>query len=201
MSLAAPQPEKPTSGDVAQGKLLWLSTWKAFKASQTHRGIPISRPSQFTIHFLTITSFGGKTLSQRFPAKAHNSVRRQLGYVPIAPTDRHPLAHLSRDHLYDMLHLQNGGQLTKGSYMNVREVYEMDWRDAELCWAPGKTAQGRFSLDSASLGRVLALLSFRGIFRAEGQWHQESVAVLWVQRLWALVSAQAKRLRALMGRR
>ena len=107
-----------------------------------------------------MTSFGGQTLAERF--RGNKAGYFQSSFVPVTPAPQHPGATNHREGLYRTLTLENGDRLEKSSYVNARQVYKMDWRDAELYWGSNPFLRKTWKLDRpsiTSLGHLTALMA------------------------------------------
>lgn len=101
-----------------------------------------------------MTSFGGQTLALKFTLR--KASYRQFNFLPVTPAQPHPL-YLMGDVRYRTLTLENGDRLEKSTYVNVRELYEMDWRDAQLYWGANPKLRKGWKLDGLSMQAVLSL--------------------------------------------
>ncbi|KAF2166737.1 hypothetical protein M409DRAFT_54528 [Zasmidium cellare ATCC 36951] len=167
-----------TSDEVEQGCILWLGTPTETMESQRRRGAPttqvinaqsklpanngmyehpflvLSRPASdpSRIYFLPMTSLGGQSLASKYTLR--KAAYHQATFLPVAPAELHPL-YLAGDNRYRTLTLKNGDRLEKSTYVNVRELYEMDWRDAQLYWGSNPTLRKKWKLDMPSIQTVL----------------------------------------------
>ncbi|KAK4496197.1 hypothetical protein PRZ48_012177 [Zasmidium cellare] len=101
-----------------------------------------------------MTSLHGQTLASKFTSR--KAAYHQATFLPVTPADVHPL-HLAGDMRYRTLTLENGDYLEKPSYVNIREMYEMDWRDAQLYWGSNPNLRKKWKLDAPSIQAVLNL--------------------------------------------
>lgn len=101
-----------------------------------------------------MTSHAGRPLKQKYrgrKARFHSAT-----FAPISPAPDHLLFELG-DRRYKKLTLADGAELEKPTYANVREVYRMDWRDAQVYWGGDATVRKRWQLDAESIERVYGL--------------------------------------------
>ncbi|CAK4027311.1 Hypothetical predicted protein [Lecanosticta acicola] len=181
-----------TSDEVERGCILWLGSVEETVQSQLRRTpnvepirnvktnksanagmyehpiLVVSRPASdpSRIYFLPMTSLGNKTLDQRYQGRKapfHKST-----FVPIAPAPEHP-HFVAGDSRYRKLTLVGGDEAEKATYANVRELYVMDWRDAQLYWGADPTVRKRWQLDEASIRSVCYLAGIYTGFRVEEQ--------------------------------
>lgn len=103
-----------------------------------------------------MTSLGGQSLSSKFTSR--KASYHQATFLPITPADAHPLC-LVGDIRYRTLTLEDGDHLEKSTYVNVRELYEMDWRDAQLYWGSNPNLRKKWKLDMPSLQAVINLVT------------------------------------------
>lgn len=96
----------------------------------SHPVVVVSRPKKDSryVHFLLITSFNGKRLDQVYSKSKDFHAGRRTWYLPVAPTADHPDA-LSKKtkRRFPTLTLANGAVLRKNSYVDIRNVYKIDW--------------------------------------------------------------------------
>ncbi|PSN68657.1 hypothetical protein BS50DRAFT_490093 [Corynespora cassiicola Philippines] len=130
---------------VKQGRIFWLprecdlperavrrahGKGAVEKGIHNHPVVIISRPSDMdhVVHFHVITSFQGKSLDEMFgkPNDFHTS--RRTWYLPISPSPEHPDATSKKaKNRFPTLDLASGATLRWHSYVNVRDVYKIDW--------------------------------------------------------------------------
>ncbi|KAI8934071.1 hypothetical protein NX059_008835 [Plenodomus lindquistii] len=96
----------------------------------SHPVVITSRPVDggYTVHFQLITSLQGKTLDQLYnkPTDFHTS--RRSWFLPIAPSPDHPDANSKATRKrFPTLRIANGAALRCDSYVNIRNVYKIDW--------------------------------------------------------------------------
>lgn len=121
---------------------------------------------------LQLTSFKGKSLVQKFKKK-NDPKRNWPRYLAISPAVNHPL--YERGELaYRTLYCTDQASLNKAGYVNISQIYEMGWRDAQPYWG----TRSNMRLDVESLAMVLsAVRRLTGSGRKE-QYHPTSQASL-----------------------
>ena len=80
-----------------------------------------SQPTKTTTEKNKLTSFGCRTLDERYPQAASE----WGNYVPMHPSPAHPRQ--ETDSLYQTLHLRDSGRLPKASYVNIKNIYSVDY--------------------------------------------------------------------------
>ena len=136
------------------------------------RSIIIYRSLNVLLMILQLTSFKGKSLVQRFNKK-NDPKRNWPRYLAISPAANHPL--YERGELaYRTLYCEDQASSNKAGYVNISQIYEMDWRDAQPYWG----TRPNMRLDAESLAMVLsAVHRLTGSGRKE-QYHPISQAGL-----------------------
>jgi hypothetical protein len=72
----------------------------------------------------------------------------------MAPGSSHPLLDAG-DQMYRVLHLENNEAMARRGYVNISEVYSMNWRDAQPFWRGDPSQRQRTRLDTSSLQILL----------------------------------------------
>ena len=118
-----------------------------------------------------MTTFKRKPLTQRFKPKqeARNGYANWRRYLAVAPRLEHPLRELRRS-LYEPLTLENGLSMEKPGYVNVSDVYSMEWQDAQPYWQGQGSLRQKTRLDAGSLKRLLDAAEQIGRFKAGEQY-------------------------------
>ncbi|OCK85381.1 hypothetical protein K432DRAFT_283638, partial [Lepidopterella palustris CBS 459.81] len=160
--------------DVIQGQILWLPPFKEMPAGAVkrirgkgpveegmfdHPLVVCSRPAkkQNLVQFHLITSFRGKKLNEIYGKSNKWHRKKRTHYLPISPTPAHPdgvSAHpegiLARNP-FPTLALANGSTLRWNSYVNVVEVFEVDWSLLQTHSNPNTPGVNKYRLDKESL--------------------------------------------------
>lgn len=127
-----------------------------------------------------MTSLGGQSLTQKFTTR--KAPYHQATFLPITPADMHPL-YLAGDIRYRTLTLENGDHLEKSTYVNIRELYEMDWRDAQLYWGSNPNLRKKWKLDVPSLQAVINLASSNLKISIERQYFPHTSTLMYTARM------------------
>lgn len=127
-----------------------------------------------------MTSLGGQSLSQKFAFR--RASYRQATFLPITPADLHPL-YLTGDVRYRTLTLENDDRLEKSTYVNVRELYEMDWRDAQLYWGSNPNLRKKWKLDIPSLQALINLATSNLKISIERQYFPRGSPLMFTHRV------------------
>ncbi|KAK3050377.1 hypothetical protein LTR09_008288 [Extremus antarcticus] len=110
-------------------------------------GLSPQSPDLHRIHFVVLTSFGGRALT-----KYTHDANVWKDYLAIAPQRYHPLQAYPG---YKPLTLQNEATMNRGVYAENFRVYSMDWRAAGV-FVPTVTPRSEvLRLDTRSLMRLL----------------------------------------------
>ncbi|RAR11658.1 hypothetical protein DDE82_000605 [Stemphylium lycopersici] len=160
--------------DVAQGRVFWLPAEEELPSQAVKRAcgkgavedvygrpvVVISRPAddRRTAHFQLISSLHGKALGKdnyKRSNKFHDS--RRTWYLPIAPSPDHPDA-ISNNakKRFPTLELKHGARLRWDSYVNIRNVYKIDWTLLKVYTNPETPNATLFHFDRISTMRLLA---------------------------------------------
>ena len=99
-----------------------------------------------------LTTFTGQKLEKRF--RKGSSVANRRNYMTMAPGSSHPLLEAG-DQMYRVLHLENGEAMARRGYVNISEVYSMNWRDAQPFWRGDPSQRQRTRLDTSSIQLLL----------------------------------------------
>jgi hypothetical protein len=124
-----------------------------------HPVVVISRPvEEFeTVHFHIITSFGGKKLHEMYGKANDFHQSRRSWYLPISPTPPHPDATSKKaKKRFPTLELADNGLLRWDSYVNMRDVYKVDWSCLRHYANPDTPFTQDYSFQRESLLRLLA---------------------------------------------
>lgn len=105
-----------------------------------------------------ISSLHGKTLGKdnyKRSNQFHDS--RRTWYLPIAPSPDHPDATSNNaKKRFPTLELKHGARLRWDSYVNIRNVYKIDWTLLKVYTNPGTPNVTLFQFDRISTMRLLA---------------------------------------------
>jgi hypothetical protein len=103
-----------------------------------------------------ITTFGGKSLEEKFFSECNYDRISRLNYLPIVPSSRHPASDHKKSEL-PSLTLVNDRQLALNSYVHARDVFSIDWRLLEpYPRATFYSSPEIFALDYQSLNLLLS---------------------------------------------
>lgn len=127
-----------------------------------------------------MTSLGGQSISQKFTSR--KASYHQATFLPVSPADAHPL-YLTGDIRYRTLTLENGDHLEKSTYVNVRELYEMDWRDAQLYWGSNPSLRKKWKLDVRSIQAVINMATSNLKISIERQYFPPGSPLMYIPRM------------------
>jgi hypothetical protein len=124
-----------------------------------HPVVVISRPVDETeiVHFHIITSFGGKKLQEMYGKANDFHQSRRSWYLPISPTPPHPDANSKKaKKRFPTLELADNGLLRWDSYVNLRDVYKIEWSCLRHYGNPDTPFIHDYRFQRESLVRLLA---------------------------------------------
>ena len=104
-----------------------------------------------------MTSFRGRSVNTRFTGR--HALFKQSTYLPLNPAPEHPQVQIHGNAAYQTLSFENEEVLEKPSYVNIREVFQMDWRDAQPYWGADITARKLWRIDQPSLVRLISIVT------------------------------------------
>ncbi|KAF2202446.1 hypothetical protein GQ43DRAFT_369098, partial [Delitschia confertaspora ATCC 74209] len=160
--------------DVVQGRILWLppkhelpvgAVRRAHGRGAIEEGIfnhPVVVVSRTTdepdaVHFHIITSFGGKKLQEIYGKSNDFHVNRRSWYLPISPAPQHPDAISKKaKKRFPTLELADAALLRWESYVNLRDVYSIDWENLRDYGNPDTPLTHGYRFQRESMIRLLA---------------------------------------------
>ncbi|KAK5171088.1 uncharacterized protein LTR77_004232 [Saxophila tyrrhenica] len=102
-----------------------------------------STTSPDRIHFVPLTTFGGKLLCKRYNQ-----------YLAMTPAPDHP--HFTAgDTAYRTLTLHKNATISRPGYVKITSVWTMRWKGAKHYWGGSTPRTTNFQLDESSLQRLL----------------------------------------------
>lgn len=93
----------------------------------------------------------------------------------MAPQAKHPLAKAGNN-MYRTLKFKKGRSMEKGGYVDVSNVYEMDWKDAQRFWTGPHHERQLHCLGKASFRALLATLATTGPYEPSRQFDRHAKA-------------------------
>ena len=160
--------------DVVQGRILWLPPKdklpsRAVKRAHGKRGVEegifnhpivvISRPEDepTVVYFHIVTSFGGKKLHEMYGKANDFHQSRRSWYLPISPTPPHPDATSKKaKKRFPTLELADNAVLRWDSYVNMRDVYKIEWSYLRRYGNPDTPYVQSYRFQRESMIRLLA---------------------------------------------
>ncbi|KAF2185644.1 hypothetical protein K469DRAFT_726731 [Zopfia rhizophila CBS 207.26] len=160
--------------EIVQGRILWLPPKEELPEKAVRRAhgkgaveegihnhpvVVISRPTHESsvVHFHIITSFQGKKLHEIYGKANEFHQSRRSWYLPISPTPPHPDANSKKSKKrFPNLELAGGAVLRWDSYVNLRDVYKIDWSLLRSYGNPDTPYSLDYRFERESMIRLLA---------------------------------------------
>lgn len=161
-------------GEIVPGRIFWLPSEEQLPAKSvrvvkgkggiqdgifSHPVVITSRPAEggHMVHFHLITSLQGKTIDQLYNRPTEFHASRRSWFLPIAPTPDHPDANSkATKRRFPTLKIAHGAALRCDSYVNIRNVYEVDWTCLKTYASPNCATTRLYCLERESMVRMLA---------------------------------------------
>ncbi|KAF2471744.1 uncharacterized protein BDR25DRAFT_285340 [Lindgomyces ingoldianus] len=174
-------------GEIVQGRILWLppkdelpprAVRRAHGKGAVEEGIynhPVvilSRPAHEAsiVHFHVITSFQGKKLHEIYGKANEFHASRRSWYLPITPTPPHPDANSKKaKKRFPNLELAGGAVLRWDSYVNLRDVYSIEWSHLRAYGNPDTPYNLDYQFEQDSMTRLLAKGKFLTTYEVGSQ--------------------------------
>ncbi|ORY11169.1 hypothetical protein BCR34DRAFT_466426, partial [Clohesyomyces aquaticus] len=174
--------------EIVQGRILWLPPKEELPERAVRRAhgkgaveegiynhpvVILSRPrnDKDFVHFHVITSFQGKKLNEIYGKANEFHASRRSWYLPITPTPAHPDASSKKaKKRFPNLELANEARLRWDSYVNLRDIYSIEWSCLKSYGNPDTPQNLDYRFDRESMIRMLAKTKTLTTYEADSQY-------------------------------